>query len=259
VKISLRRAVSVAAAAIGCLGPLWAGTALAETLSIKGSAGFANEVMTPYRGRIEALTGHKLNLTVDTAGGGLLALLKGETDLAMVSAPLASIVAPLRKARPDLPFGLLQEFRISEARVAFPVNPNNPVRSVSLAKLKQILSGQIDNWRTLGGPDLPIHIVALRDGHGTKHTTEVFLLNGQSITASATKVRSSEEVAQIVKQDRGALGICRTGVVTLNHLPELQTKIQIAQSYNLVSLNKPTNAMRAVIAATRSLVFEEEP
>ena len=47
--------------------------------------------------------------------------------------------------------------------------------------------------------------------------------------------------------------------MTLHHVPELQTKVQIAQSYNLVSLNKPTDAMRAVIAATRSLVFEEEP
>jgi len=177
----------------------------------------------------------------------------------MVSAPLASVIAPLRKARPDLPFGLLQEFRITESRVAFPVNPDNPVQSVSLAKLKQILSGQIDNWRLLGGPDLPIHIVALGDGRGTKHTTEAFLLDGRSITASAIKVRNSEEVAQIVKQDRGALGICRTSVVALHHLPELQTKVQIAQSYNLVSLNTPTNAMRAVIAATRSLVFEEEP
>src|SRR5882762_2311708 len=214
VKISLRRSVSAAAAGIGCL-VLWAGAASAETLSIHGSAGFANEVMTPYRDKIESLTGHKLNLTVDTAGGGLLALLKGEADLAMVSAPLA--------------------------------------------KLKQILSGQIDNWRLLGGPDLPIHIVALGDGRGTKHTTEAFLLDGRSITASAIKVRNSEEVAQIVKQDRGALGICRTSVVALHHLPELQTKVQIAQSYNLVSLNTPTNAMRAVIAATRSLVFEEEP
>jgi phosphate transport system substrate-binding protein len=259
VKISWWRAALASVAGIGCLAASCAGTASAETLSIRGSAGFANEVMTPYRGRIEALTGHKLNVSVDSAGGGLLALLKGETDLAMVSAPLASIVAPLQKARPDLPFGRLQEFRISEARVAFPVNPDNPVRAVSLAKLKQILSGKIDNWRALGGPDLPIHVIALRDGHGTKHTTEVFLLDGQSMTASATKVKSSEEVAQIVKQDRGALGICRTSVVTLNRLPELQTKIQIAQSYNLVSLNEPTDAMRAVIAATRSVVFEEEP
>src|SRR3982075_1164105 len=124
VKISLRRAMSAAAAGIGCLSALWAGPASAETLSIHGSAGFANEGMTPYRAKTESLTGHKLTPTVDTAGGGPLALLKGEADLAMVSAPLDSILAPLRKARPDLPFGLLQEFRITESRVAFPVNPD---------------------------------------------------------------------------------------------------------------------------------------
>src|SRR4030081_3633940 len=102
VKISLRRTVSAAAVGIGCLSALWSGPASAETLSIHGSAGFANEVMTPYRDKIESLTGHKLNLTVDTAGGGLLALLKGEADLAMGSAPLASVLAPVRKARAGL-------------------------------------------------------------------------------------------------------------------------------------------------------------
>ena len=35
--------------------------------------------------------------------------------------------------------------------------------------------------------------------------------------------------------------------------------VLIAQSYNLISLNEPTEAMRAVIAATRSVVFDEEP
>src|SRR3979490_2172521 len=95
VKISLRRAVSAAAAGIGCLGALWAGPASGETLSIHGSAGFANEVMTPYRDKIESLTGHKLNLTVDTAGGGLLALLKGEADLGEGTGPPAGIPGPV--------------------------------------------------------------------------------------------------------------------------------------------------------------------
>src|SRR5712672_2929425 len=147
-----------------------------------------------------------------------------------------------------------------EARVAFPVNPGNPVRSVSLVKLKQILSGQIDNWRTIGGPDLAIHVVALRDGGGTRRTAEARLLDGQSMTPhSANFVESAEEVVQAVAHDRGALGISEASLVNLRRLPELQTKVLIAQSYNLVSLNDPTDAMRAVIAATRSVVFDEEP
>jgi hypothetical protein len=47
--------------------------------------------------------------------------------------------------------------------------------------------------------------------------------------------------------------------VNASRLPELQTKVLITQTYGFVSLNEPTDAMRAVIAATRSVVFDEEP
>jgi phosphate transport system substrate-binding protein len=246
--------------AFACLGTFNEGPASAETLKIEGSSGFAADVIGRYQDRIETLAGRKLSLTANTAGAGLVALLSGKADLAMISAPLERVVAALRKSRPDLPFHLLHEFRIGEARVAFPVNPGNPVRSISLAKLKQILGGQIDNWQMIGGPDLAIHVVALRDGGGTRLTTEAMLLDGQSMTPrSAVLVESAQEVVQGVARDRGALGISEASLVNRRRLPELQTKVLIAQSYNLVSLNEPTDAMRAVIAATRSVVFDEEP
>jgi len=252
--------VLVTVVALGCLGIFSDGSASAETLKIEGSAGFSSDVIGRYQERIETLSGHKLRLTTNTAAAGLIALLNGRADLAMISAPLDSVIAVLRRSKPDLAFQLLREFRIGEARVAFPVNPANPVRSVSLAKLSQILSGQIDNWRTLGGPDLPIHVVALREGGGARLTAEAMLLDGHTMMPSSGNfVESAEDVVQAVAHDRGALGISEASLVSLNRLPELQTKVLIAQSYNLVSLNEPTDAMRAVIAATRGIVFEEEP
>jgi phosphate transport system substrate-binding protein len=140
------------------------------------------------------------------------------------------------------------------------VNPANPVRSVSLAKLKQILNGQIGNWRELGGPDLPIHVVSLPDGGGAKRVTEEMLLGGQRMTPrSEIIVKSGLEIVQTVAQDRGALGFAAASRVNASRLPELQTKVLITQTYGFVSLNEPTDAMRAVIAATRSVVFDEEP
>ncbi len=252
--------VLAAVVAFGCLGALNAGAVFADTLKIQGSSGFADEVLGPYQDRIEALTGHKLSLKPNTTAEGLLALLKGEAELAMISAPLESMVALLRKSRPDLPFGLLREFRISRSRVAYAVNPGNPVRSVSLAKLKQILSGQIGNWRELGGPDLPIQVVSIRDGGGAKRTTEETLFGGQRVTPrSELIVANAQEVVETVARDRGALGFALASRANLQHLPELQTKVLIAQSFSFVSLNEPTAAMRAVIAATRSAVSGQEP
>jgi len=259
-RISSWGAVLAAVVGIGCLGPSNAGFAAAATVSIQGSRGFSDDLIKPHQVKIEALTGHKLSLMANTTVQGLLAVLKGEADLAMISAPLDSMVALLKKSRPDLPFHLLREFRVAEVRLAYPVNPANPVRSVSLAKLKQILNGQIGNWRELGGPDLPIHVVSLPDGGGAKRVTEEMLLGGQRMTPrSEIIVKSGLEIVQTVAQDRGALGFAGASRVNASRLPELQTKVLITQAYGFVSLNEPTDAMRAVIAATRSVVFDEEP
>lgn len=142
--------------------------ASAETVRIEGSAGFAQELMEPYKQQIEEQTGETLELTANTSPDGLLAVLNGKAGLAMIWAPLDGVVALLRKTSPDHAFQRLHEFRIAKSSVAFAVNPDNPVRFASRAKLKEILNGHIDNWRTLGGPDLPIHIVVLRNGGGVK-------------------------------------------------------------------------------------------
>src|SRR6266404_3193523 len=237
---------------IGCIGLLADAFASAEILRVQGSAGFADEVMRPYQSKIEALTGHKLSILATSADRGLLALLQGDADLAMI--------APPRKSRPDLTVGLLRDFRIAKSRVAFPVNPDNPVRSVSVAKLKQVLNGQLDNWRQLGGPDLPIHVVSLRGDNGPKRATEEAIMGGQPITPySPLIVENAQEIVRTIGRDRGAIGFAPASFAKLHGLPVLQTNISVTQSYGLVTRDEPTDAMREVIAATRSLVFEEEP
>ena len=236
------------------------GCASAETLRIHGSDGFANQILLPYQEKIERETSHRLNIVASKASLGVLALLEGEADLAMVGAPLEEVVALLREARPDLPFDHLRSFHVSQGRVAFPVNPNNPVRRIPLAKLRQVLTGQIDDWRELGGPDLPIRVVSVTDGGGTRLTTQEILLGGQPIAASSeTRVATPDDVVKAVAKDRGALGITQADLVRRQGLPELNIGTFVAQPLYLISLDEPTNAMRQVIAATRRVSFDDNP
>ena len=247
------------AAAIGIVGAWGAGSASAETLRLQGSTGFANDIMSRYQGDIETLTSDKLKVTPTSSVRGLVALFKGETDLAMVAAPLETMIGLVRETHPDLPFHLLQEFRVTRARVAYPVNPANPIRKVSIPQLKKILTGQIDNWRQLGGPNLPIVVVS-HEGGGTKRITEFLVSDGRPIAPHSHIVAAGpEDVVRMVAKDRGALGIAQPRFVALHNLPELDTAVAIRRPYSLVSLNEPTDAMRTVIAATRRVVFEEEP
>jgi len=45
---------------------------------------------------------------------------------------------------------------------AVAVNPDNPVRGLTLAQVRQAFSGQITNWAQVGGPDLAMRVF-LRD------------------------------------------------------------------------------------------------
>jgi phosphate transport system substrate-binding protein len=258
-KILSRCAALAAAIGIGYIGALSAGSASAETLTVQGSSGFVNDIMSRYQRDIETATGDKLKVTATSSVRGLLALFKGETDLAMVAAPLETMISLVRETQPDLPFHLLRDFRITRARVAYPVNPANPVRKVSIPQLKKILTGQIDNWQQLGGPDLPILVVS-HEGGGTKRVTEFLVTDGRHITPHSHMIAADpEDVVRMVEKNRGALGIAQVRFVALHRLPELDTKVAIQRPYSLVSLNEPTDAMRTVIAATRRVVFEEEP
>jgi phosphate transport system substrate-binding protein len=234
-------------------------SASAETLSIQGAGDFVEDVLVPYQAGIQQMTGHKLNIVTTSSLGGLLALFNGKADLAMISGPLDQMVPLLRQTRPDLPFHRLHEFRIAAARVAYPVNPEVRVRSMSIAKLKMILTGEISNWRELGGRDVSLTVVSTRDG-GTRLATEAVLLDGQPIKPHhEILVNGSRDVIKAVAETRGALGITQARLVSRYGLPEIQTRVLIERPQSFVSLGEPTEAMRAVIAAARGLVYEEEP
>jgi len=251
---------AVVTAALIMAGGAWsARSASAETLSVQGAGDFVEDVLAPYQAGIERMTGHKLNVVTSSSLRGLRALFDGKADLAMISGPLAHMVPLLRETRPDLPYHRLHEFRIAAARIAYPVNPEVRVRAMTMTKLKMILNGEISNWRELGGRDVPVTVVLTRDG-GTRRTTEAVLFDGQPMKPRhEIVVDGSRDVIKAVAETRGALGITQARLVSRYRLPEIQTRVLIERPQSFVCLGEPTEAMRAVIAAARGLVYEEEP
>ena len=48
------------------------------------------------------------------------------------------------------------------------VNVENPVNGLTKSQLKDIFSGNITNWKEVGGPDAKINLVIREDGSGTR-------------------------------------------------------------------------------------------
>jgi phosphate transport system substrate-binding protein len=243
---------AVAGAALAIVASLC--VAHAETLTIAGSTTFNNSLLVPHQSEIEAIAGHKLIVVPNRTDLGIVLLVQGRADLAMISASLSDTIASLRKSNPSLNVERLRSFEVQRTRVAFSVHRSNPVRSASLATIRRVLLGEITNWRDLGGPDLPIRIVMVRDGAGIPLELESRLLDGKRIaTGNALRVQISTQVNKIVEQEPGALGLAQIENMPQHEVFEITTERTIERQLGLVTLGEPTPAMRAVIDAARTV------
>ena len=226
--------------------------ARAETLRLQGSTTFNSTLLVPYQSDIESVSGHKLNVAASKSSLGLIALMEGHADLAMISAPLETEIDLLQKTRPDLPTERLKSFLIHHTRVAFAVNPSNPVRTARWATMRRVLNGELDNWKQLGGPDLPIRVVMVHEGGGVLLSIERQLMRGQRASPrSPVLVDSGPQLPAVVAQDAGAVGLAQLGEVRRHGLPEIALPVAIEQQLFLVSADEPSPAMYAVIDAAR--------
>jgi ABC-type phosphate transport system substrate-binding protein len=230
-------------------------SAAPEVVVLQGSTTFATTVVVPHAKQVEAETKLSLDVVPNKSSLGLLALLEKKADLAMLSTSLAYEVDFLRQSNPGLPFDRLQAFEIARTRAAFVVHPGNPVRYVSLDDIRRILTGEIANWKALGGPDLPVRVVAVRQGGGVLGTVETRLLGTGRITApDVIRVQVGTQVVKVVAQEPGAMGITQLSIVKTSGSVELATDAPIAQVLSLVSLEAPTPQAAAIISAMRRAV-----
>lgn len=147
---------------------------------------------------------------VTTTDEGFADLLANEADIVMA---LREITEDERVRTIDAGMGDLTEANRSRvlALDAFvPVTAaGNPIRSISLSDLSRVLSGEIDNWAELGGPDAPIAVHLPAAGSGLAQAAERRLLTsaGRSVSPKVIRHARSSMLARAVAVDPFAIGL----------------------------------------------------
>tara|TARA_R110001583_G_scaffold11613_9_gene52243 strand:- start:35676 stop:37562 length:1887 start_codon:yes stop_codon:yes gene_type:complete len=144
-------------------------------------------------------------------------LLNGEADLAMSSRQIKNQEVESLQAQ----YGNLtlagNELIISLDGVVAIVNVNNPLKQLTLLQLSQIFSGEINNWKQLGGKDLVINLYARDSNSGTWDSFKKLVLTalGKELSATAKRYQSSSELSQLVAEDVAGIGFI--GLPYINH------------------------------------------
>ena len=254
----LRLAVGWLALTSVAIGLASSGQAVDASIKVQGSTTFNSEILVLHRAAIEKAIGRQLSIVANKSSRGLLALMDRRIDVAMISAPLSSEIAAVRKLLPEGSFDQLREFRIASTRVAFVVHPQNPLKKLPFETVAQILTGRITNWKAMGGPDLPIVVVAVKEGGGTVVAVRAQMLGDAAFATGSIRLENANHVFKAVEQEPGAIGIAQLGLIKGAGLPELGTERHVEQPLAFVTLGEPSPEVMAIINTTRAIAGDED-
>jgi len=145
-------------------------------------------------------------VTINVQGGGSSQGVKAATE------GICEIGAASRNLK-DTEKGLTTH-QIAVDGIAVVVSPKNALTELSADQVKKIFSGEITNWKEVGGADGAINVVTREAGSGTRGAFEEMALGEEvKITDKAITQASNGAVRQTVAGDEKAIGYLSLGYV----------------------------------------------
>jgi phosphate transport system substrate-binding protein len=136
------------------------------------------------------------------------------------------------------------------------VNPDNPVKGLTLAQVRQAFSGELTNWSQVGGPDLPIKVFVRDTTAATRQSFDDFVFAGAKPTYSpgAATVGSNAEMTTSVHSFAGAIGMATLKQATVDD-PKLRLLAIDGVPATMAALNNGSYKIRRPLY----LVYPLEP
>ncbi len=142
------------------------------------------------------------------SGNGIASLISGTCDIADASRPMKQSEINMAKANGINPVPHI----IAKDAIAIIVNPNNTISKISHIDLRRIYSGEITNWKDLGGPNMKIVPVTRDSSSGTFEIFEEKVLGkGTEMVSTAVVQGSNQTVKTTVAKTPGAIGYIGLG------------------------------------------------
>jgi phosphate transport system substrate-binding protein len=171
----------------------------------------------------------RISVTGGGSGTGIASLINGTVDIANASRQIKQEEIEEAQSKGIDPV----EHVVARDAIAVIVNPQNPVKQLTLGQISDMYSGVINNWQEVGGEDRPIVRLSRETNSGTHvYFLETVLRLGNAdddtlFSRDTLLLPSSEGIIAEVRQNPNAIGYDGLGYV-----PDDLKVIAIAEAEN---------------------------
>lgn len=202
---SLRR-MSARIACIALLAGLSIAASAQSTIKIHGAPSIKSLIDTNLA-EIKSQSGVTLEVVGNGSDNGLLDLVEGRADVAVIATSLEELSKKLNLKNPGtVDIAKLKSIPLGFTQFVLIVNTNNPVRRLTDAQAAGLLSGKITNWKEVGGDGLAVMVVATPPSSPLRFPFESRLLNSGQFTRDTKEVSNTRQIRVEVSQNIRAIG-----------------------------------------------------
>lgn len=165
-----------------------------EAVATDGSTSM-NKVIGALGEAFETDTGITVTYNATGSGAGIQAIQEGRCDIGLAS----------RNLKDEEKANGLEETILAYDGIAIIVNPENPVNDLDLETIAKIYTGEIKNWKEIGGKDAEIVLIGREAGSGTRDGFES-ITDTEDKCAYRQELTSTGDVITTVASNPNAIG-----------------------------------------------------
>ncbi len=184
--------------------------AASKSITITGST----TVLPIAQRAAEAFMDINEDISVSVRGGGsgvgIAALIDGRADIADASRPIKTKEIKLAREKGIDPYANV----VARDGLAIVVHPEVTVDSISIEDLKKIFTGEIENWKDVGGPSKAIVAISRDYSSGTFEVFKELVLEGAKVKDGALMLASNKAVATTVSTTPYSIGYIGLGYLS---------------------------------------------
>ncbi|MDY2952437.1 MAG: phosphate ABC transporter substrate-binding protein [Erysipelotrichaceae bacterium] len=173
------------------------GSTTTETKTVSTDGSTSMEKVIGALGESFMANNEGVNFTYNPtgSGSGITAVSEGRCDIGLSS----------RALKDEEKANCLVETVLAYDGIAIIVNNDNPVTNISLEDLTKVYTGEITNWKDLGGNDGEIVLIGREAGSGTRDGFET-ITNTKDLCKYRQELTSTGDVITTVSTNPDAIG-----------------------------------------------------